>query len=211
MTLKTTLILTLALLTAAAQGKETICHYELGKDAPELTWTAYKFAPKEERVGVKATFQKMTLTGPKKVSRSLTVEDLMLQSDLVIQSKTVKTDNNPARDQTLSKFFFQQMKGNKIKAKVMEANQGQAQVAITMNGETLNVPASYLIESKEGDVVEVNLTAALADILQWKIEKAFTSLQKKCEVHHKKPGSAEAKTWSDVDVNIKVQLKKVCA
>lgn len=208
--MKSTLIL-IALAWSMAQGKETVCHYELGKDAPVLTWTAYKFAPKEERVGVKATFEKMTLTGAKKGSRALTVEDLMLQSELVIQSKTVKTDNNPARDQTLAKFFFQQMKGNKIKAKVMEAQQGQAQVAVTMNGETLNVPASYLIESKEGDAVEVNLTATLADILQWKIEKAFTSLQKKCEVHHKKPGSSEAKTWSDVDVNIKVQLKKVCA
>lgn len=167
-----------------------------------VDFVAYKTA---EKVGVGATFDDVKYTAIAPEGKNF--REILVGSSVVIDTKSVNS-KNPARDEKLVKFFFEQMSGDKITAKIVDykavkvekghPKQGTLFTEITMNGVTKAVSMNYIL--KDG----VLKADGVVDILDFSASKALESINKSCFDLHK------GKTWSDVSISFNTNIKAIC-
>jgi polyisoprenoid-binding protein YceI len=173
------------------------CSYELVKDSVHTDWTAFKTS---EKVAVNGTFKKIQVKG---ITKGKSLAALAKTIDVEIDSASVDT-GNPARDATLNEFFFAKLMG-KISGKVKKVSEKDhtLELALTMNKVQKTVPMTYE-EQGESFVLKGDI-----DILNFKGEAAHKSIAEKCKDLHKgKDGIS--KTWTEVKLIIKADVKKTC-
>jgi hypothetical protein len=167
-----------------------------------VNFVAYKTAAKK---GVGASFDsvKYTAIAPK----GKNFREILVGSSVVIDTKSVNSKNK-GRDEKLVKFFFGQMKGETITAKILDykaikVDRGQPKkgtlfTEITMNGVTKKVPMNYKL--KDG----VLTADGVIDIFDFSGNSALASINKACFDLHK------GKTWNDVSISFSTKIKAVC-
>lgn len=153
-----------------------------------IEWTAFKTP---EKVGVKGTFDQVSLTGLNTNATSLV--DELKGAQFVIVTSSANT-GDPARDNTLAMNFFSKMVGN-INGFFGDFKDGKVAVHLTVNGITTEKVFAY--EATEN---EVKLNGSIDIIEDFKANDAFNALHQACGALH------EGKTWTDV--SIAVDIKK---
>jgi len=160
-----------------------------------VEWTAYKTASK---IGVHGGFRSVSYAG---VMQADTLEKLLVGATVKLQTNNVDSQN-PQRDAKLVQFFFNQMSGQMIEAKVLslkgDAHSGNLMIDIILNGRGKVVPLHYTVEanifSAQG-VIDLNDFGALA---------ALHSITVACYDLH------EGKTWQDVSIGFTFEIQKRC-
>ncbi len=153
-----------------------------------IEWTAFKTP---EKVGVKGTFDQVSLTGLN--NETTTLVDALKGAQFVITTSSANT-GDPARDNTLAMNFFSKLVGN-INGFFGEFKDGKVIVHLTLNGVTKEKEFTY--EATEN---EVKLNGSVDIIEDFKANDAFNALHQACGALH------EGKTWTDV--SIAVDIKK---
>jgi len=156
-----------------------------------VDWKAYKTLGK---IGVGGKFTDVTYT-PTALEGS-NLESLLVGSKVVINTSKIDT-GNPARDETLVKFFFEQMSDKSINATIKEIKPktGTLKVAIEMNKKTLLIPMKYSYANEKFEAKGV------IDLFDFQADKALASINKSCfELH-------SGKTWSDVAIGFTTTIK----
>jgi len=192
-------VLALAPRTAAAEK----CTYSVDPNAIGVTWTAFKFT---ERTAVNGRFNSMKVSGPTSASSPMALAKGL---SMDIDGLSVETDN-PARNATISEFFFGVFKpAGKIQASVAEVKgdeaKGTIDMKITMNGVTHVVPFAYTA-TPDGQVE----AKGSFDMMDFKLGEAHDTIHKTCEEQHKGTDGV-SKTWTDVGVTLKGKFAKACA
>ncbi len=163
-----------------------------------MNWTAFKTTAK---VGVKGTFKSVKIEG---ASKAKPFAKLIEGINVTIDQSTVDT-NNPARDKTLSDFFFSQIKAGitgKIK-KVSETKKTWTLV-LSLNGKSKEIPMDYTLENNSLLTAKGQLS-----ILDFDGANALQSINQKCYDLHKGPDGV-SKTWPDVALEIQATLTPTC-
>ena len=170
-----------------------------------VTWKAYKTLAK---VGVGGAFTSVKYVPTAKEGANF--RELLVGSTVSIDATQINT-GNPARDETLVKMFFQQLKSTTIEGKIiaMKANKrvkgqpyaGVLDVELHLNGKTITIPMKYTYEKERFSA------KGTVDLFDFAANDALTSINKSCYDLHK------GKTWNDVSIefatNIKATLCKV--
>ncbi|MDD2448545.1 MAG: YceI family protein [Sulfurimonas sp.] len=164
-----------------------------------VNWESYK-TPK--KVGVGGSFDKVTYTAA--AAEGNNFREILVGSSVVIETPSVNSKHE-SRDETLVKFFFNQMKDTVIKAKIVDIKSdkrmkgkpktGEMSVEITMNGVTKVVPMKYVFD--KGDLS----AKGSIDLLDFSASKALSSINEACYDLH------EGKTWSDVGISFSTKIK----
>ena len=167
-----------------------------------VNFVAYKTAAKK---GVGASFDSVTYSAIAPKGKNF--REILVGSSVVIDTKSVNSKNK-GRDEKLVKFFFGQMKGENITAKILDykaikVDRGQPKkgtlfTEITMNGVTKKVPMNYML--KDG----VLKADGVIDIFDFSGNSALASINKACFDLHK------GKTWNDVSISFSTKIKAVC-
>ncbi len=186
------ILLGLSLLSALAFGE---CTFERDGE-PLVKWTAYKTPAKK---AVSGSFRAVSIKGSES-EKSL--EKLLVGTEVFVQTNSVDSKNG-GRDVKLVTYFFNILSDSNIKAKitVLKGNEehGNMFIDITMNSLRRQIPMSYSIE--EGMMMAVGYI----DLSEFKALHAIDSINRACfELH-------EGKTWSDVKVEFKLPVTKVCS
>jgi len=168
----------------------------------DVNFIAYKTAAKK---GVGATFDKVTYHAVAPEGKNF--REILVGSTVSIDTQSVNS-KNPGRDVKLVQFFFKQMKGETITAKILDykaikVDRGQPKkgtlfTEITMNGVSKKVPMSYTF--KEG----VLSATGVVDIFDFSASKALSSINKACFDLH------QGKTWNDVSISFSTHIKATC-
>ena len=135
---------------------------------------------------------------------------LKLVSENVNSNKNILTGTNfsidtasvssgdAQRDQKISKFFFGNIAGKKIKGSISSTGKGVVELDLTMNKVTRKIPLIYTLEGS-------NFTAkGHIDVLDFTMSKSLKALNDACGVLH------EGKTWSDVEIALNFKYTKEC-
>jgi len=164
-----------------------------------VDWKAYKTLAK---AGVGGEFTAVTYTPTALEGKNF--KELFIGSKVSIDTKQITT-GNPARDETLVKFFFDKMAENKIDAviKDIKADErildkprtGTVSVMITMNKKSLLIPMKY---NYDKETFNAQGTIDLAD---FDALPALASINKSCYDLH------NGKTWSDVTIGFHTTIK----
>ncbi len=170
------------------------CHLENdGKIA--LGWTAYKTPAK---AGVKGTF----LAVDSNITKQADSVATMLNGTRVFVQLKSADSGNAGRDAKLVQFFFNLMEGQTARADVISVTgddvEGVVNVALLMNGITMQVPMKYRVT--EG-VLEAD---GVIDLGDFKALEALKSITTACYDLH------QGKTWQDVAVRFSFNLNRVC-
>jgi len=170
--------------------------------AVDVSWTAYKTPAK---LGVGGTFNQVTFKAA--APSGTNFKQIFVGATLLIQTDSVNS-NNSARDAKLVQFFFDKMVSKTIEGKIIGYTAGAREkgkpktgvftVAITMNKVTKNIPMNF---SYFEGVLEVS---GVIDVFDFKAQEALNAINKACFELHK------GKTWSDVSIGFKTQIKAVC-
>src|SRR5690606_30241289 len=109
-----------------------------------------------------------------------------------LQGLQFKIDTNSTytkdsgRDAKIVKFFFGMLSDKNITGNIVEVDEDELTIAITMNNITKEIPFSYTSENN-------SLTAnGVIDIFDFGMNKGLMALNKACEALH------QGKTWNDV-------------
>ncbi len=203
------LIVILFLFSTTAQAMSKSCRFEMKANSHELTWTAFKTT---DKLGVPGTFDKFEVT--KLTSNSAkSLESWLKSHSFQVDVASVNT-KNPPRDKTLKEKFFDllinslaKMKsGIYISGKVKPGSKiedGKFTGLLSLNGVEKEVPFTY---SFKENLLELN---GSIDLMDFGLKKAYDSLHKACFDLHKGTDGV-SKTWTQVDLNGKVQLQKIC-
>ncbi len=198
------LILSAMLIVGLAQANDhSKGRCELSQEgAFNVNFVAYKTAAKK---GVGASFDKVNYTAIAPVGKNF--REILVGSSVVIDTKSVNSKNK-GRDEKLVKFFFQNMKGETITAKILdykavkvakgEPKKGTLITEITMNGIKKQVPMNYML--KEG----VLKAEGVIDIFDFSGNTALAAINKACFDLH------QGKTWNDVAISFTTKIKAVC-
>ncbi len=198
------LILSAMLIFGLAQANDpSKGRCELSQEgAFNVNFVAYKTAAKK---GVGASFDSVKYTAISPVGKNF--REILVGSSVVIDTKSVNSKNK-GRDEKLVKFFFQNMKGETINAKILdykavkvakgEPKKGTLITEITMNGIKKQVPMNYML--KEG----VLKAEGVIDIFDFSGNAALTAINKACFDLH------QGKTWNDVAISFTTKIKAVC-
>ena len=183
----------------STQKTEKKITYTIDANASEVHWTAYKTTAKK---AVKGVFTKLNLTNAKSSTTKLGIFE-NLEFNIPVTSFFSKDDTRDTKIKAL--FFgimdntslingtFSDVTGNETK--------GTMTLNLTMNNETVGVPMTY---STEKNIISIN--GNIANLMDWKLEKAFNSLHKACELLHTGEDGV-SKTWEDVAISAIVVLK----
>jgi hypothetical protein len=178
-------------------------HCTLTQEGPvTVSWKAYKTPAKLAVGGVFDTFR---YTPPRKEGTNF--KEILLDAVVTIDEKSVNSKNK-GRDAKLVKFFFDQMQGDTIRAKIIDIvatnkkrgapKTGTILTEITMNGITKKVPMHYSCD-------QGTLTASgVIDLFDFSASPALKSLNKACFAKH------QGKTWNDVNIGFTTHIKAVC-
>jgi polyisoprenoid-binding protein YceI len=165
-----------------------------------VTWKAYKTLAK---LGVGGQFTSVKYTPNQLEGKNF--RELLVGSKVLIDISQITT-GNPARDKTLVKYFFSNLKGDTIEAKIVDIKKtdkhvkgkprtGTITVEITMNKKTLNIPMQYHF------VKEHFQATGTIDLFDFDARYALASINKSCYDLHK------GKTWSDVTIGFSTTVK----
>lgn len=189
------LILTLFSFSYAATGCVLVQPADMN-----VTWKAYKTLAK---LGVGGQF-----TSVKYIPHTLegkNFRELLVGSKVSIDISQITT-GNPARDKTLVKHFFDNLKGKTIEAKIIDIKKtdkhvkgkprtGTITVEITMNEKTLNIPMQYHYAKEHFQA------SGTIDLFDFNAKYALVSINKSCFDLHK------GKTWTDVTIGFSTTIK----
>lgn len=175
-------LFSLLCLFAFSQVSYAVC--TIDKENLKVKWTAFKTP---QKVGVSGAFTDLKYSGN---NSGPSLEAALKEASLIIDSSKIDT-NNPARDSKIVKFFFSNAMGdNKITAKVKSVSNNIANLEVTMNNKTVEVPLSLSLEKSK-----LTATGHL-DILDFSMSKSLKAINKACYALH------EGKTWSHVIVEV---------
>lgn len=188
-------VLTIALsLPTSRVAAEEACTYSVDPSAIAVTWTAFKFSNK---TAVSGRFNTTKVSGRSSADSLVSLAEGL---SMEIDGTSVETDN-PARNATISEFFFGKfVPSGKIAVSVTDVRgdetQGKIDMKIEMNRVSRVVTFGYAA-TPEGDVVA---TGAF-NMLDWNLKAAHDSIHVTCEEQHTGPDGV-AKTWTDVVVTV---------
>ncbi len=161
-------------------------------DTVDIVWQAYKTP---EKIGVKGKLPSLSYTPAHKEGKNF--KALFEGATVAIDTTKVDTGNS-VRDGKLVTFFFKQMKAPKISGKILSVTPdahtkgkpytGKLEVALTMNGKTVNTTLDYHYEK------EVFKAQGNIDLMDFAAGTALASINRACYDLHK------GKTWSDVSI-----------
>ncbi|MEJ2467718.1 MAG: YceI family protein [Campylobacterales bacterium] len=185
-----TKILLAAVATATLVSAD--CSYTKNSDV-SVNWTAFKTPMKK---GVNGTFRSIVYKGADKAA-SLT--QLLKGAQVMIQTNNVDSGNG-SRDAKLVQFFFNQMDGQMLEARIVDIDEVAkiVLVEVLMNGKGLNVPMAYTYENglfKAAGVIDLGDFGAL---------DALTSINRACYDLH------AGKTWQDVNIAFALNVEERC-
>lgn len=167
-----------------------------------VSWKAYKTPLK---VGVGGIFDKVAYTPAAKEGKNF--KEILVGSTVTIEEASVNSKNK-GRDTKLVQFFFNNMKGAEISAKIVgikadprvkgKPKTGIFTTEITMNGITKTVPMHYIFD-------QGTLKAdGVIDLFDFQASPALAALNKACFEKH------QGKTWNDVTISFSTHIKAVC-
>lgn len=169
--------------------------YDIDDSGISIVWTAYKFT---DKVAVSGTFEEYTIS---KKNVSGPIENILNGLQISIPTESIETEN-AVRDFKITTYFFDVFNTASITGTVLKAKDGEGDIRLRMNKISLTTPFTYSLENDS-----IRLFTHL-DLTKWKGEKAMEVLNKECfELHKGTDGIS--KLWPDVDVVIKLPLKKV--
>ena len=184
---------------ASTQETEKQITYSIDSNASEVHWTAYKTTAKK---AVKGVFTKLNLTN---AVNSTTKQGVFenLEFNIPITSFFSKDETRDTKikalffgimdNTSLIKGTFSNVTGNETK--------GTMTLNLTMNNETVGIPMTYSVDK---NIISIN--GNIVNLMDWKLEKAFNSLHKACELLHTGEDGV-SKTWKEVAINAIVVLK----
>jgi len=166
--------------------------YAVSEDGIDLEWTAYKTPLK---IGVGGKFRELGVT---KTYQGKTLSELLSGLEFNIDSASTSTKNT-SRDAKIVKYFFQKMTGGlNITGSIKEYKQKTLYIEINMNKHTQIIPLKAEIS---GDQLTAN---GFIDVFDFGLNESLKGINKACEKLH------EGKTWNDVGVSLKIDLKSGC-
>ncbi|MGB1269447.1 MAG: YceI family protein [Flavobacteriaceae bacterium] len=183
----------------STQETEKQITYSIDSNASEVHWTAYKTTAKK---AVKGVFTKLNLTN---AVNSTTKQGVFenLEFNIPITSFFSKDETRDTKikalffgimdNTSLIKGTFSNVTGNETK--------GTMTLNLTMNNETVGIPMTYSVDK---NIISIN--GNIVNLMDWKLEKAFNSLHKACELLHTGEDGV-SKTWKEVAINAIVVLK----
>lgn len=183
--------------TTTEQAPKEQCTFAYDNSTTSVNWTAFKLSSKD---AVKGKFDSVEVVN---TVISSVAEEVLVGSSFTIYTATTNS-GDADRDPKIINSFFNVMKETAtITGRILEAKNGSAKIELTMNGATLETPASYEVVENE-----LKLRATL-NIPDWGAQNALDALNKVCAVRHTGPDNVK-KLWPDVDVVVVTTLKKIC-
>lgn len=189
------LVTSLLLFPLMSFGKE--CTYSWDQAKSSVEGTGFKFT---EKVGVKAKFPKYSLN---KATPQKSVKELL--QGLVVSVDLNSIDSgNAVRDKNLVDTFFSNIKDpGKAQVTVKSVGKKSIEASLKING--VMKPVRFDYSMKNDQVVATGRFDALA----YTMGKAYNALKERCKVLHTGKDGV-SKMWSDFDLKVVGQLKKVC-
>jgi polyisoprenoid-binding protein YceI len=189
-------------LALAAQRVDAACTYAIAANAVKVTWTAFKFT---EKTGVSGSFNTARLEGP---TAAATLTELAKGLRMEIDGASIES-GDPARNATVSEFFFQQFTPDaKITGQAVEVSgddkAGVVKINISLNGKSKVVPFAYAIGAQ--GAVEAK---ASIDMMDFALEGPYDTLHKACEEKHI-GADGVSKTWTSVDIKLTGAYQEKC-
>jgi hypothetical protein len=182
----------------ASETEADGCVLVYNADSTKLSWTAYKT---NDKIGVLGAFDSFSLGGFKE---GATAAEVFENGKFNIASASVNS-KNPDRDKKISEHFFSTMlNGLSITGTVSEVSNNHAVVLIDMNGVTMK----QMFDLKTDDATYCTIQADL-NLENWNAIESVNALNKVCYDLHK-GADGVSKLWSEVHVELTVQLDKEC-
>lgn len=185
-------ILAITFLFCQQAWSQATCYQSLSSKDLTIRWEAYKTP---QKAGVWFSFQNFSIKGTKKAK---SLKELLVSQNISINASEAKNiaSGDAGRDANIANFFFKTFAPKTpIKGTVKEVTENKINLEIEMNGMKRVVPLSYTLDKN-------TLTAkGYLDVLDFKLQGALDSLNKVCGGLH------EGKTWTDVQLEIKAQLR----
>jgi len=173
--------------------------YSVDASTTEINWTAYKTTAKTP---VKGIFTSLNIDKPIH-SDSKQGAFANLEFNIPVSSFFSKND---IRDNKIKTLFFGVMKETTLISGHFSnitgnEEEGAMSLNLKMNGEIVAIPMKYTISDNN---VEINGT--ITDLMDWKMDTAFKSLHKACELLHTGEDGI-SRTWEDVAISATAILK----
>jgi len=178
------------ILTSLLLAVSTFAECTYYSENAKVTWKAFKTY---EKIGVGGTFDHVVFS-PRSAKTS---EEFLVGSNITINTSTVNS-GNAGRDATLVASFFKTQNVESITAKIISVKDSKAQVDITMNGVTKQIPMSYTIH--EGKITG----KGVIDLSDFAMLKSLQSINKTCFDLH------AGKTWQDVEIGFEIPIANNC-
>lgn len=184
--------------TTTQEPKQT--HYSVDASTTEVGWTAYKTTAKTP---VSGKFVQLKLENP--VS-SETKQGAFSGLAFEIPVSSFFSANEE-RDTKIKELFFGVMKETTLISGsfsniIGNEEEGTMTLKLKMNGEVVPVETTYKIERNK-----VTINGTLTNLMDWKMDDAFNSLHKACELLHTGEDGV-SRTWEDVAINAVAVLKE---
>lgn len=150
----------------------------------ELTWKAFKTA---HRLGVEGTFKTLHFA---QTPKGENIAQALLSTTFNIDPSSVATGMSN-RDQSLAKYFFADLA---ITGRVVKVSEKILELQIELNKVQKTIPMRYEINGRK-------LSASgFLDVLDFALAPQLQALTRACLALH------EGKTWSDVEIHVKVNF-----
>ena len=179
------------------------CEFTYDDSTTQFQWTAFKLT---EKVGVKGTFDKISIEGIKDKQKSIALvfENLKFYIDInSINSGQIE------RDKKILKYFFGSLQNSKelsgVFSKIkISGDSGTADLTLKMNGIEKTIPVQIIVQKNS----DLEIRASI-DLLNWDMDKSIIALNKECNDLHKGKDSI-SKLWPDVELKVNTKLKAIC-
>lgn len=177
--------------------KKQTCTYAYDAASTSVNWTAYKLSSKD---AVKGKFDSVMVEN---VTISEVAEEVLVGSNFTIYTPSLNSGDGERDPKIINSFFNVMKETTTITGKILEANNGNAKIQLTMNGASLEIPATYEVVENE---IKLKTTINVPD---WGAQNALDELNKVCSIRHTGEDGVK-KLWPDVDVVVSTTLKKEC-
>lgn len=167
--------------------------YKIDTNTTEVHWTAYKTTAKK---AVKGVFTKLIISNPI-ISNTKQGAFENVAFEIPVSSFFSKDET---RDSKIKALFFGVMNNTSLISgtfSTITGNdlEGNMVLNLKMNNETIAIPMKYSIND---NIVSIN--GNIENLMDWKMEGAFNSLHKACELLHTGDDGV-SKTWEDVSIS----------
>ncbi|MGB5434551.1 MAG: hypothetical protein WBM98_01570 [Maribacter sp.] len=170
--------------------------FTLIKDSTKVGFTAYKTT---DKVPVKGSFKNVVISNEHVGSTPL--EALNGVEFSIPVNSLFTNDPTGIRDPKLLKFFFAVMTNTELISGVFNAADNKCAIDVTLNGETVNIPLEYTMDTDTKITFKGILNLEDVNALD-----ALASIHEACkELHTGADGIS--KTWSEVAVEAQAQFQ----